>query len=60
MAADSNDKLMRVATKALDRVFAGAERFWVPQWYKSTHTIAYYDMYEHPRDLCHPTRLGRA
>lgn len=55
MAADSNDKL-RVATKALDRVLR-AERFWVPQWYKSTHTLAYYDMYEHPENLP-PYALG--
>lgn len=55
MAADSNDKL-KVATKALDRVLR-AERFWVPQWYKSTHTIAYYDMYEHPETLP-PFALG--
>jgi microcin C transport system substrate-binding protein len=55
MAAESNDSL-RVATKALDRVLR-AERFWVPQWYKSTHTIAYYDMYEHPENLP-PFALG--
>jgi microcin C transport system substrate-binding protein len=55
MAADSNDSL-RVATKALDRVLR-AERFWVPQWYKSTHTIAYYDMFEHPENLP-PFALG--
>ncbi|MEZ5756082.1 MAG: extracellular solute-binding protein [Paracoccaceae bacterium] len=55
MAADSNDTL-RVATKALDRVLR-AERFWVPQWYKATHTIAYYDMYEHPETLP-PYALG--
>ena len=55
MAADSNDSL-RVATKALDRALR-AERFWVPQWFKSTHTIAYYDMYEHPETLP-PYALG--
>jgi microcin C transport system substrate-binding protein len=55
MAADSNDSL-RVATKALDRVLR-AERFWVPQWYKSTHTIAFYDMFEHPENLP-PFALG--
>ncbi|MBC2834660.1 extracellular solute-binding protein [Paragemmobacter straminiformis] len=49
MAADSNDK-MKVATRALDRVLR-AERFWVPQWYKNKHTVAYYDMYEHPAEL---------
>ncbi|MFN3844387.1 MAG: extracellular solute-binding protein [Paracoccaceae bacterium] len=49
MASKSLDDLT-VATKALDRVLR-AERFWVPQWYKSTHTIAYYNMYEHPETL---------
>lgn len=49
MAADSNDK-MKVATRALDRVLR-AERFWVPQWFKAKHTVAYYDMYEHPEQL---------
>ena len=49
MAADSLDDL-KVATRALDRVLR-AERFWVPQWYKNKHTVAYYDMYEHPAQL---------
>ncbi|MEH6775739.1 MAG: ABC transporter substrate-binding protein, partial [Cereibacter changlensis] len=47
---------LTAATKALDRVLR-AERFWVPQWYKSTHTVAYYDMYEHPETLP-PYALG--
>ena len=55
LAADSNDELT-VATRALDRVLR-AERFWVPQWYKSTHTIAYFDMFEHPETLP-PYALG--
>ena len=41
---------MTNATRALDRVLR-AERFWVPQWYKDKHTVAYYDMYEHPETL---------
>lgn len=49
MAAGSLDDL-KVATRALDRVLR-AERFWVPQWYKNKHTVAYYDMYEHPAQL---------
>ncbi len=49
MAAKSNDE-MKVATKALDRVLR-VERFWVPQWFKNKHTVAYYDMYEHPAEL---------
>lgn len=55
MAAKSLDELT-VATKALDRVLR-AERFWVPQWYKASHTVAYYDMYEHPETLP-PYSLG--
>ncbi|MFN4155817.1 MAG: extracellular solute-binding protein [Paracoccaceae bacterium] len=55
MASDSLDDLT-VATKALDRVLR-AERFWVPQWYKNTHTVAYYNMFEHPETLP-PYALG--
>lgn len=55
LAANSNEALI-TATKALDRVLR-AERFWVPQWYKNAHTIAYYDMYEHPATLP-PYALG--
>lgn len=55
MAADTNDKLT-IATKALDRVLR-AERFWVPQWFKDVHTVAYYDMFEHPAELP-PYALG--
>ncbi len=54
-AADSLDHL-RVATRALDRVLR-AEIFWVPQWYKAVHTVAYYDMYEHPATMP-PYALG--
>lgn len=31
-------------TRALDRVLR-AERFWIPQWQKGVHTVAYYDMF---------------
>jgi microcin C transport system substrate-binding protein len=55
MAAHSNDALTD-ATRALDRVLR-AERFWVPQWFKATHTVAYYDMFEHPANLP-PYALG--
>ena len=44
------------ATRALDRVLR-AEVFWVPQWFKNTHTIAYYDMYRYPENLP-PYALG--
>lgn len=55
MAARSLDELT-VSTKALDRVLR-AERFWVPQWFKATHTIAYYDIFDHPETLP-PYALG--
>ncbi|WP_084305195.1 extracellular solute-binding protein [Bradyrhizobium sp. ARR65] len=35
------------ACRALDRVFR-AGRYWVPQWYRSTHPIAYWDEFSHP------------
>lgn len=55
VAAETLDD-MQTATRALDRVLR-AEGFWVPQWYKSVHTVAYYDMYEHP-DSLPPYALG--
>jgi microcin C transport system substrate-binding protein len=55
MAAKSKEDLT-VATKALDRVLR-AERFWVPQWFKDTSTVAYFDQYEHP-DPLPPYALG--
>jgi microcin C transport system substrate-binding protein len=35
------------ACRALDRVFR-AGRYWVPQWFRSTHPIAYWDIFSHP------------
>lgn len=35
------------ACRALDRVFR-AGRYWIPQWYRASHTIAYWDMFAHP------------
>lgn len=55
MAAE-NEEALRTAVRALDRVLR-AERFWVPQWFKNTHTVAYYDMYGHP-DPLPPLALG--
>ena len=52
-----SDAELTTATKALDRVLR-AIRFWVPQWYKDVHTVAYYDMYEHPENLP-PFSLGQ-
>lgn len=47
---------MTTGTHALDRVLR-AEGFWVPQWYKSVHSVAYYDMFEYP-DPLPPFALG--
>ena len=35
---------LTIRTRALDRVLR-AERFWIPQWQKGVHTVAYYGMY---------------
>ena len=45
-----------VVTQAFDRVMRSTH-FWVPQWYKNVHTVAYYDQYEHPETLP-PYALG--
>lgn len=55
IGATSQEEL-ETAVSALDRVLR-AERFWVPQWFKDAHTIAYFDMYEHP-DPLPPYALG--
>ncbi|EEW26980.1 extracellular solute-binding protein [Rhodobacter ferrooxidans] len=55
MAATSKEALT-AATKAMDRVLR-AERFWVPQWFKNAHTVAYFDMFEHPETMP-PYALG--
>ena len=47
--ADTRAKL-QPSVKALDRVLR-ALKFRVPQWYKNKHTVAYFDMYEHPETL---------
>ena len=38
---------LTVACRAFDRVFR-AGRYWVPQWFRSTHPIAYWDVFDHP------------
>ena len=55
IAATSKEELT-TAVRALDRVLR-ALHIWVPQWYKDTHTLAYYDVYEHP-DPLPPYALG--
>jgi len=49
IAADTRAKLV-VAARALDRLIR-VGRYWVPQWYSSTHRLAYWDVFEHPADL---------
>ena len=49
IAAQDFDEMAN-ATRALDRALR-AYRFWVPQWFKSAHTVAYYDMYRHPETM---------
>lgn len=41
---------METRTRALDRVLR-REYFWVPQWFKADHTVAYYDLFGHPEVL---------
>jgi len=39
---------LTIACRAMDRVFR-AGRYWVPQWYRSTHPVAYWDVFDHPK-----------
>ncbi len=41
-------KTLTIAAKALDRTLR-AEQFWVPQWYKGAHTLAYWDIFGKPK-----------
>ena len=54
-AAKTREQL-DVVTQSLDRVLRTI-KFWVPQWYKNVHTVAYYDQIEHPQTLP-PYSLG--
>jgi microcin C transport system substrate-binding protein len=38
---------LTIACRAFDRVFR-AGRYWVPQWYRTSHPIAYWDVFDHP------------
>ncbi len=55
VAANTKDA-MTTGVRALDRVLR-AKRFWIPQWFKDKHTVAYYNMFEHPAKLP-PYSLG--
>ncbi|MDB5484258.1 MAG: hypothetical protein JWR29_162 [Tardiphaga sp.] len=45
LAADDRDELT-IACRAFDRVFR-AGRYWVPQWYRTNHPVAYWDIFSH-------------
>ena len=49
MSAKTRQEL-KISVQALDRVLR-SYYFWIPQWYKNVHTVAYYDFYEHPENL---------
>ena len=55
IAAESEEELVP-AVRALDRVLRTL-KFWVPQWYRNFHTVAYYDIFEYPDNLP-PYALG--
>jgi microcin C transport system substrate-binding protein len=46
IAAD-NRKSLTTACRVLDRVIRSG-RYWVPQWYKASHWIAYWDVFARP------------
>jgi microcin C transport system substrate-binding protein len=46
IAADTRPALV-TACRALDRVIR-AGHYWIPQWYKATHWIAYWDVFGRP------------
>jgi microcin C transport system substrate-binding protein len=41
---------LTTACRAFDRVFR-AGRYWVPQWYRTNHPLAYWDVFDHPKRL---------
>ncbi len=49
IAADTMEEV-EAASRALDRVLRSL-RFWIPQWYKDVHTVAYWDQYDYPTPL---------
>ena len=46
IAAETRQDL-NTACRALDRLFR-VGRYWIPQWYRTTHPIAYWDQFGHP------------
>lgn len=48
---DANSRAdLTFACRAFDRVFR-AGRYWIPQWYRTSHPVAYWDVFEHPKTL---------
>lgn len=46
IAAGTRSELITTC-RALDRIIR-AGRYWIPQWYKASHWIAYWDVFGHP------------
>ena len=55
LVAESREE-ENAALKALDRALR-YEFIMIPLWYKANHWVAYYNMYEHPKDIA-PYNLG--
>ena len=51
IGANSREDLT-VACRAMDRVFRTG-RYWVPQWYRNTHPIAFWEVFGHPEKPPH-------
>src|SRR3954467_15415357 len=49
LAVDTRTELT-IACRAFARVFP-ARRYWVPHWYRATHPLAYWDVFDHPKIL---------
>jgi microcin C transport system substrate-binding protein len=49
LAADTRTELT-TACRAFDRVFR-AGRYWVSHWYRASHPLAYWDVFDHPKIL---------
>jgi len=47
---------IQLQARVLDRVLQ-AYGFWIPQWFKDVHTVAYWDQYDHP-EVIPPYALG--
>lgn len=48
IAAKSRDELV-AATRSIDRVLR-ASHYWIPQWYKASHNIAYWNKFSRPAE----------